>query len=98
MEEAARTNEQQVEATKEETTSSSADSEAEPPGSGPRGAGPPLKVGAHHRRRNLCDGGGLCSLEGNQSWEEEAANSVRLVKGAKRGNKCKGGDQEIKTS
>ena len=62
MEEVARAEEQRAEAAVDDTTSSSADSEAEPPGSGPRGVGPPLQVGAHHRRRSLCDGGGLCSL------------------------------------
>jgi hypothetical protein len=38
------------------------DADAEPEGSGPRGSGPPLKVGSFERERPLCDGAGLCSL------------------------------------
>ncbi len=38
------------------------DTDAEPYGSGQRGMGPPLKVGTFERERELCDGGGLCSL------------------------------------
>ena len=45
-----------------ESETTSADSDAEPRGSGPRGEGAVLEVGAHNRRRQLCDGGGLCSL------------------------------------
>ncbi len=33
-----------------------------PAGSGPRGIGPPLQVGRGSSRRDLCDGGGLCSV------------------------------------
>ncbi len=45
-----------------EESDTDADSDAAPAGAGVRGVGDPLDVGAHERRRVLCDGAGLCSL------------------------------------
>ncbi len=57
-----------------------ADSDAEPPGSGRRGVGPPMQVGAHDRRRQLCDGAGLCSLGLWAPWHRPSALSPPLAR------------------
>ncbi len=44
------------------------DEDSLPAGSGPHGHGPPLSVGAHHRKRDLCDGAGSCSLGRWAPW------------------------------
>ncbi len=54
------------------------DSDAEPPGSGRRGVGFPMQVGAHDRRRPLCDGAGLCSLGLWAPWHRPAALPLPL--------------------
>ncbi len=38
------------------------DLDAQPLGAGPRGKGPPLRLGSFERERQLCDGAGFCSL------------------------------------
>ncbi len=45
----------------EPTTDTDPDTDAEPAGAGHRGRGPPLVVGHGPRKRDLCDGAGLCS-------------------------------------
>ncbi len=57
-----------------------ADSDAEPPGSGRRGAGPPMLVGAHDRRRPLCDGAGLCSLGLWPPWRRPSGLVPQLAR------------------
>ncbi len=54
------------------------DSEAEPAGAGVRGVGPPMQVGAHDRRRTLCDGAGLCSLGCWPPWRRPTMSNDRL--------------------
>ncbi len=56
-----------------------ADADAAPAGAGPRGSGPPLHVGAHHRRRELCDGAGLCSLGRWPPWRRPASLAPPLA-------------------
>ena len=62
MEAAALEEERKIEEREEQSDTTSADSDTEPLGSGPRGVGAVLEVGSHNRKRQLCDGGGLCSL------------------------------------
>ncbi len=56
------------------------DSDAEPLGAGARGVGPPLQVGAHDRRRDLCDGAGLCSLGTWPPWRRLAVSDPALLR------------------
>ncbi len=55
------------------------DDDSEPAGAGPRGRGPPLYVGSHHRRRELCDGAGLCSLGRWAPWCRPPPRSHHLI-------------------
>ncbi len=48
--------------TRSADTDTEADADAEPVGTGPKGRGPPMRVGTFERERPLCDGAGLCSL------------------------------------
>ena len=61
-----------------ESDTTSADRDAEPLGSGPKGEGSALEVGSHNRRRPLCDGGGLCSLGLGQAAQRPVIVSSRL--------------------
>ncbi len=54
------------------------DSDAEPLGAGPRGTGPPLRVGSFEKERDLCDGGGICSLGKWRPTDRPAPQSPRL--------------------
>ncbi len=56
-----------------------ADSEAPPLGSGTQGVGEPLMVGAHDRRRRLCDGAGLCSLGQWPPWRRPVSDCPQLA-------------------
>ncbi len=55
-----------------------ADSDAEPAGSGPKGNGPPLTVGSFERKRELCDGGGICSVGRWPPWSRPETANPRL--------------------
>ncbi len=57
-----------------------ADSDAEPHGAGVRGRGTPLQVGAHDRRRDLCDGAGLCSLGIWPPWRRPPVTHPALLR------------------
>ncbi len=54
------------------------DSDAAPAGSGLRGVGEPMSVGAFERARPLCDGCGLCSIGRWPPWRRPEASSPRV--------------------
>ncbi len=56
------------------------DSDAEPSGAGVRGIGAPLQVGSHDRRRDLCDGAGLCSLGIFPPWRRPSPSDTALIR------------------
>ncbi len=56
-----------------------ADEDAEPRGAGVRGFGEPLQVGSHERRRDLCDGAGLCSLGIWPPWRRPPVSNPALL-------------------
>ncbi len=56
-----------------------ADEDAEPRGAGVRGFGDPLQVGSHDRRRDLCDGAGLCSLGIWPPWRRPPVSDPALL-------------------
>ncbi len=56
------------------------DTDAEPYGAGVRGFGPPLQVGSHDRRRDLCDGAGLCSLGIWAPWQRPPVSHPALLR------------------
>ncbi len=55
------------------------DSDAAPEGSGPRGSGDYMSVGAFEKRRPLCDGCGLCSLGKWAPWQRPTPTKARLL-------------------
>ncbi len=57
-----------------------ADTDAEPHGAGVRGYGRPLQVGSHDRRRDLCDGAGLCSLGVWAPWQRPPVSHPALLR------------------
>ncbi len=59
------------------------DSDAEVLGAGPRGWGDPMFVGSHERRREVCDGAGLCSLGRWPPWRRPSVlhPALRQVRG-----------------
>ncbi len=67
------------EALRREASDTEPDSDAAPPGAGPRGAGDAMTVGSHERLRLLCDGGGLCSLGLWPPWRRPAPSHPRLL-------------------
>ncbi len=63
-----------------EASDTEPDTDALPLGSGPKGQGDPMLVGAHERQRWLCDGAGLCSLGLWAPWQRPSPSHPRLVR------------------
>ncbi len=55
------------------------DEDALPRGAGPRGRGPPMHTGKFERRRELCDGLGICSLGRWPPWLRPSSGDGRII-------------------